>query len=440
MSNMIPQAPDNNQGPWAGLEGFLRTLTDAGNEIYIVSGPAGVGGTGSNGGVTSTINTSNHGKITVPAQTWKAALVLPKADGDDVARVTASTRTIAVIMPNAQGIRNDDWTKYLKTVNDVEAICACNLFSNVPEAIRNAINAGTNGVNPPGAANESVSTSEDNAKSFTLDVANSTSDPLTYAIVSGPSHGALSGTDANRTYTPAPDFNGNDTFTFDVTNTNGTSNTATVSITISEVNDPPVANNDSKSVEAGSTLTFPASDLTANDSAGPNESSQTLTVTSVTGATLSGGQITFTPPVPYAGPASFTYQVCDNGTTAGVADPKCATATVNVTVGDTTPPAISDLAFSPSVIWPPNRQMVPVTVDFTVSDLGDPAPVCTLFVNSNEPQNGDWVVNDLHHIQLRADRLGTGNGRIYTIIATCTDASGNQATKSGTVTVPKNQK
>src|SRR5204862_5792780 len=99
MSNMVPQSPDNNQGPWAALENYLRTLTDAGNELYIVSGPAGKGGTGSNGGVTTTLA---GGHVTVPAQTWKAVLVLPKADGNDVARVTAATQTIAVIMPNIQ--------------------------------------------------------------------------------------------------------------------------------------------------------------------------------------------------------------------------------------------------------------------------------------------------------------------------------------------------
>src|SRR4029079_10297227 len=55
MSNMVPQAPDNNQGPWANLENYLRTLLPA-NEIYIVSGVAGTGGTGSNGFATTVAN------------------------------------------------------------------------------------------------------------------------------------------------------------------------------------------------------------------------------------------------------------------------------------------------------------------------------------------------------------------------------------------------
>ena len=73
---------------------------------------------------------------------------------------------------------------------------------------------------------------------------------------------------------------------------------------------------------------------------------------------------------------------------------------------------------------------------------------CVLTVASNEPINGlgdgdtapDWEVVDDHHVQLRAERSGKGNGRLYTITTTCTDASGNAVTKTSTVFVPKNQK
>ena len=151
MSNMVAQAPINNQQTWADLEAYLRTLTDpanlveGGNELYIVAGPAGMGGTGSNGGVT---NTLANGHVTVPAWTWKVALVLPKASGDDLSRVNCSTRTIAVIMPNSQTI-NTDWHTYLTTVDAVEALTGYNLFSNLPEPYQRCIEAGTNGSNPP---------------------------------------------------------------------------------------------------------------------------------------------------------------------------------------------------------------------------------------------------------------------------------------------------
>ena len=46
MSNMVAQAPDNNQGPWAALENYLRTLVEHRGELYIVAGPDRCGGHG----------------------------------------------------------------------------------------------------------------------------------------------------------------------------------------------------------------------------------------------------------------------------------------------------------------------------------------------------------------------------------------------------------
>jgi DNA/RNA endonuclease G (NUC1)/fibronectin type 3 domain-containing protein len=335
MSNMVAQAPDNNQGPWAQLENDLRALTPA-NEMYVVSGPYGSGGTGSNGSAT----TIAAGHVLVPSSTWKCVLVLPKASGNDVARVTASTRTICVIMPNIQGIRNDDWHTYLKSVDQVEALTGYDLFSNIPQPIQNAIEGGVDGTNPPGAADESVSVNEDASQSFVLDAVSPTNAALTYTILTSPANGALSGTAPNLTYTPFANFNGTDTFTYRVNDGTANSNTATATVTTLEVNDPPVATDDSKTATQNVPLTFNASDLTVNDSTGPaNEAAQTLTVTGVTSTasthgtvSLSSGSITYTSDPTYSGPASFTYTVCDNGLTVGAADPLCTTATVLVTV------------------------------------------------------------------------------------------------------------
>jgi endonuclease G len=144
MSNMVPQAPDNNQGPWANMENALRALLPA-NEMYIVAGGAGTGGTGSSGFAT----TIADGHVTVPAQTWKVVLVLPKDNtGDDVSRVSCATRTIAVIMPNTQGIRNTDWQSYIVSVDAVEALTGYDFYSNLPEPIERCVEAGVNGNNP----------------------------------------------------------------------------------------------------------------------------------------------------------------------------------------------------------------------------------------------------------------------------------------------------
>jgi endonuclease G len=86
MINIIPQAPDNNQGPWEKLESYTRSLAQAGREVYIIAGGVGT-------------KTSFKG-INVPASTWKVIVAL--APGKTYPAVSGST-TIAVLMPNNQG-------------------------------------------------------------------------------------------------------------------------------------------------------------------------------------------------------------------------------------------------------------------------------------------------------------------------------------------------
>jgi DNA/RNA endonuclease G (NUC1) len=376
MSNMVPQAPDNNQGPWANLENFLRSLTDAGNELYIVSGPAGVGGTGSNGGVTTTIA---GGHVTVPAYTWKVVLVLPKCDdthsrcNDEVSRVTAATRTIAVIMPNVQGIRtnnSNDWMTYLTTVDAVEQLTHFDFFSNLPAVVQNSIEAGTNGVNPPGTTSQSVTVAEDGNTNIALNAVSSNPNATITYTVSQPAHGTLTGAGASRTYTPAPDFNGTDSFQFSVNDGQANSNISTVTITVTEANDAPVAVDDSRSTQEDTPLTFMAGELLANDTNGAaDETAQTLAVSGVTGGndthgavSLTDGQITYTPEANYHGAASFAYNVCDDGTTAGAPDPRCTTATVHLTVESVNdnPDVVADTATT--------DEDTPVTVNVILND------------------------------------------------------------------------
>jgi endonuclease G len=136
MTNMMPQAPNNNQGPWEELESYCRTLVNQGNELYIIAGGAGIGGSGSNGGVTNTIA---NGNVTVPAVTWKVIIVLP-VGANDVDRVYKTTRTIAVIMPNTQAIGiNTPWRNFRTSIDRVEGLTGFNFFSNVRPQVQNAI-------------------------------------------------------------------------------------------------------------------------------------------------------------------------------------------------------------------------------------------------------------------------------------------------------------
>lgn len=134
MTNMMPQAPRNNQQTWANLENYCRTLVNQGNELYVIAGQYGTGGNGSNGGTTSTLDA---GRITVPSHTWKVIVVLPEGT-NDVGRVTTATRVISVIVPNRQDI-STSWGTYRTTVDNIEAIRSYNLLSTVPTTIQSVI-------------------------------------------------------------------------------------------------------------------------------------------------------------------------------------------------------------------------------------------------------------------------------------------------------------
>jgi endonuclease G len=76
MTNMIPQAPKNNQETWANLEEYTRDLVQDGQEVMLFNGSYGVGGTGSNGQK----QTFDDGRVTVSAQIWKVLGELPEGN------------------------------------------------------------------------------------------------------------------------------------------------------------------------------------------------------------------------------------------------------------------------------------------------------------------------------------------------------------------------
>ena len=81
-----------------------------------------------------------NGKVVVPAATWKVALVLDKP-GLKLQGVTEQTRTIAVVMPNEQGIRNRAWRDFRQSVDAVEGLTGYDFFSNVSPTVQAAIEA-----------------------------------------------------------------------------------------------------------------------------------------------------------------------------------------------------------------------------------------------------------------------------------------------------------
>ena len=114
-----------------------------------------------------------------------------------------------------------------------------------------------------------------------------------------------------------------------------------------------------------------------------------------------------------------------------------------VIVQDTTAPEVTSISANPGVLWPPNHEMVNITVSATVVDAVDPSPTWTIVsVSSNQPQNGlgdgdlpnDWVITGPNTVQLRSE-TAQGTVRIYTITIQTLDANGNVGTATVQVKV-----
>ena len=197
---------------------------------------------------------------------------------------------------------------------------------------------------PVGAAGTVVAV-EDTAKTVTLQATDADGDALAYGVSRAPAHGSLNSPSSNQVvYTPAVQYNGADSFGYTATDGDATSAEANVAVTVTEVNDAPTAATDSAATAEDTSVLM---DVRANDSKGPaNESAQTLTIANVDdpqhGSTaIESGQIRFTPDSDYFGGDSFSYRVCDNGTTNGSPDALCANGTVDVNVTPVNDPPVA---------------------------------------------------------------------------------------------------
>ncbi|SFO78012.1 VCBS repeat-containing protein, partial [Chitinophaga sp. YR627] len=195
----------------------------------------------------------------------------------------------------------------------------------------------------PVAGNDAVTTPEDVALNINIlgndsDV-DGTLNTGSVAIVNQPTHGTVSvAANGVVTYTPNANYNGSDVFTYTVRDNLGTiSNTATVSVNITPVNDPPVAVDDDINLTEDMTVTIPAPGVLGNDYDPDGDQLTAVIVTPVTVGTLvlnGNGSLTYTPPANFNGIATFTYRVCDG---SGA----CDTATVRLEVGNENDPPVA---------------------------------------------------------------------------------------------------
>lgn len=135
MTNIAPQAPSNNRGLWAELEAYSRKVAEAGNELYIIAGVCGKGGTGSNGGKT---NTLDNGKVVVPESFWKVIVILP-IGSNDITRIDAQTRVIAINVPNKESVGGTKWGDYRVNIDELENLTGYDFLSNVPSSIQKSL-------------------------------------------------------------------------------------------------------------------------------------------------------------------------------------------------------------------------------------------------------------------------------------------------------------
>lgn len=132
MTNILPQAPDNNRGPWEALESYCRYLVKQGKELHIISGGYGEK------------KRLGRTKVLVPTHIWKVVVVLDQPQ-QGLDGITDKTRVIAVAMPNEQGIKNSRWTDYRVKVQDLEAKTGYTFLSKLPGDVQQRLKAQKDG-------------------------------------------------------------------------------------------------------------------------------------------------------------------------------------------------------------------------------------------------------------------------------------------------------
>jgi len=199
---------------------------------------------------------------------------------------------------------------------------------------------------PTVALAQSLTTDEDTDLSITLSVTEVDGDTLAWTV-SDPAHGTLTGTAPNLTYSPADDYNGEDSFTFSVNDGTTDSNIATVTISVTAVNDAPVGLDDAYFTDEEQTLAVPqVSGVLVNDSDIdlPRQTLTAVLYTDAANGTLvldADGSISYIPDLNFSGTDTFQYRVFD-----GIAYSDLVTVTITVNPINDIPVVVNDSYFT----------------------------------------------------------------------------------------------
>ena len=238
-SNVVPQAADLNQGPWANFEDDLGDLARVqGREVYIITGPAGNKGT-----------LKGLGRVVIPTSTWKVAVIMPHDQGLADVHDYRDLEVIAVNMPNEPGVRDVDWNTYRTTVDAIEALTGYDLLALLPDKVEAAVESNTQ---PPFAAISGPAGAITEGSSATFD-ASSSLDPngsiASYAWDFGDGNTG-SGASVSHTFTQDGAF----TVRVTVTDIDGLTDSATFVLNVTNVA-PVVGTVPNATLDVGATYT-----------------------------------------------------------------------------------------------------------------------------------------------------------------------------------------
>ncbi|MEO6528057.1 MAG: DNA/RNA non-specific endonuclease [Gemmatimonadaceae bacterium] len=256
LTNILPQAAENNQGPWSRLENQLNDMVrTGGKEIYVVAGGIYAA---------SPPTLKNEGKVAVPDYTWKIAVILSAGQGLANVKSATDLEVIAIKMPNlvgttgpasATGIRNIPWETYKTTVDALEAETGYDFLAALPDAIETVVESNDR---PPVAALTGPTTGVEGSV-LTFD-ASASSDPDGDALTYSWSFG--DGTTATGV-SPTHIFADNGTFAVTLTVMDAAGATSTASLSVNVTNAAPVITGvnvpavpTSVGVQATGTVTF----------------------------------------------------------------------------------------------------------------------------------------------------------------------------------------
>lgn len=141
MSNIIPQASQNNQGVWASFETYSRTLVST-RELLIISGPSNFG--------TNRIASGGHGAIA--SNVWKIVVCVPLGAGTALSRITNadpnSIRVIALNTPNDATVSGKSWTTFVTSTKQIQQDTGYNFFSTLPDNLAWVLRSKVDGQTP----------------------------------------------------------------------------------------------------------------------------------------------------------------------------------------------------------------------------------------------------------------------------------------------------